>query len=134
MKKTGTAPKSVDDYIARVPEPGRSTLNKMRATIRSAAPKEATEVISYGLPAFRYKGALVYYGAFADHCSFFPGSARLVEEFKDELKGLSVTKGTIRFPLDKPLSPALVKKFVKARVRQNEMKSELKKRVIYGNS
>lgn len=122
------APKTVDEYISLVSEPGRGTLKKMRAMIRSAAPKEATEVISYGMPAFKYKGALVYYGAFADHCSFFPGSARLVEEFQDELQGFSIAKGTIRFPLDRPLSPALVKKFVKARVEQNELKDALKKR------
>lgn len=115
-------PRDVDEYLERVPEPARTTLEKMRATIRSAAPKEATEVISYGMPAFRYKGMLVYYAAFSDHCSFFPGNAGLIEEFKDELKGFSTAKGTIRFPLEKPLPPALVKKFVKARVKQNEMK------------
>lgn len=122
------APKTVDEYISQVPEPGRSTLNKIRETIRSAAPKEATEVISYGMPAFKYKGALVYYGAFADHCSFFPGSAGLIKEFENDLKSFSVAKGTIRFPLDKPLPSALIKKIVKARVEQNELKSDLKKR------
>jgi len=121
VRKTD-APQSVDDYIARVPEPGRSTLNKMRTTIRSVVPKDATEVISYGLPAFKYKGALVYYGAFANHCSFFPGSAQLIEQFKDELKDFSLTKGAIRFPLDKPLPAPLVKKFVKARITQNDLK------------
>jgi len=132
MKRAGgmggiAPPKNVDEYIERVPEPGRTTLSKMRATIRSAAPKEATEAISYGMPAFVYKGALVYYGAFSDHCSFFPGSARLVEEYEDELKGFSTAKGTIRFPLNKPLPSTLVKKFVKMRVAQNELKSQSKK-------
>jgi uncharacterized protein YdhG (YjbR/CyaY superfamily) len=121
-------PRNVDEYIERVPEPGRSTLNKMRATIKAVAPKDATEVISYGMPAFHYKGALVYYAAFSDHCSFFPGSAGLITEFKDELKGYSISKGTIRFPLDKPLPAALLKKFVKARVAENDLKHELKKR------
>lgn len=120
-------PASVDEYIERVPEPGRTTLEKMRATIRAAAPKEAIEAISYGMPSFKYKGALVYYGAFSDHCSFFPGSAGLIAEFKDKLKGFPTAKGTIRFPLDKPLPATLVKKFVKARVAQNETKSERKK-------
>jgi uncharacterized protein YdhG (YjbR/CyaY superfamily) len=127
MKKANSmsgmgAPKGVDEYLAGVPEPGRSTLNKIRATIRSVVPAEATEAMSYGMPAFKYKGALVCYGAFSDHCSFFPMSARLIEEFKDELKGFSTAKGTIRFALDKPLSPTLVKKFVKARIAQNELK------------
>jgi uncharacterized protein YdhG (YjbR/CyaY superfamily) len=121
-------PRNVDEYIERVPEPGRTTLNKLRATIRSVVPKETTESMSYGMPAFKYKGALVCYGAFSDHCSFFPMSARLIEEFKDELQGFSTAKGTIRFPLDKPLSAAVVKKFVKARIAQNESKHELKKR------
>jgi len=123
--KTGVdiaPPKDVDEYIERVPEPGRTTLNKMRTMIKSAAPKEATEAISYGLPSFKYKGALVYYGAFSDHCSFFPGSAGLIKEFEVELKNYPVAKGTIRFPLDKPLPATLVKKFVKARVAQNELK------------
>ena len=123
--KTGVdiaPPKDVDEYIERVPEPGRTTLNKMRAMIKSAAPKEATEAISYGLPSFKYKGALVYYGAFSDHCSFFPGSAGLIKEFEVELKNYPVAKGTIRFPLDKPLPATLVRKFVKARVAQNELK------------
>jgi uncharacterized protein YdhG (YjbR/CyaY superfamily) len=127
MKRSGAMggiapPKNVDEYIERVPEPGRTTMNKMRAMIRSAAPKEATEGISYGLPAFKCNGALVYYGAFSDHCSFFPGSAGLIAEFKDELKGYPTAKGTIQFPLDKPLPASLVKKFVKARVAQNDLK------------
>jgi uncharacterized protein YdhG (YjbR/CyaY superfamily) len=117
-------PATVDEYIERVPDPARTTLNKMRATIRAAAPKEATEAISYGMPSFKYKGALVYYGAFSDHCSFFPGNAGLIEEFKDELKSYTTAKGTIQFPLDKPLSASLVKKFVKARVAQNDLKSK----------
>ena len=113
---------SVDEYLADVPEPARSTLQKIRATIRSVAPKEATEGISYGMPTFKYKGALVGFAAFKNHCSFFPYSAALVAEFKDELKGYETAKGTIRFAVDKPLPAALVKKMVKARVAQNEDK------------
>lgn len=116
------AAKDVDAYLDRVPEPARSTLEKIRATIRSVVPAEATEVISYGMPAFRYKGALVGYAAFKDHCSFFPMSAALIVEFKEELTKYSTAKGTIRFPLHKPLPAALVKKLVKARVVDNELK------------
>ena len=122
MKKAklgGRAPKTVDEYLAGVPEPARSTLQKIRATIRSAVPAEATEAISYRIPAFKYKGLLMWYAAFADHCSLFPG-ASVIARFKDDLKGYSVSKGTIRFPTDKPLPAALVKKLVKARIAENE--------------
>ncbi len=115
------APKSVDEYLAGIPEPARGTLNKVRAAIRSAVPAEATEAISYGMPAFRYKGVLVWYAAFAKHCSLFP-TAFVIEAFRKELKGYSTTKGTIHFPTDKPLPAALVKKLVKARVVEVESK------------
>ena len=119
--KGGRVPKDVDEYLAGVPEPARSMLNKMRAAIRSAVPPEAIETISYRMPAFKYKGVLVWYAAFSDHCSLFP-TASVVEAFKNELKGFSTSKGTIRFPTDKPLPAALVKKLVKTRVAQNESK------------
>ena len=118
----GNAPQSVDEYLAAVPEPARSTLNRVRATIRSVVPPETTEVISYGIPGFRYKGALVWFGAFSKHCSFFPGNPSLIETFKDELKDYQTAKGTIRFPADEPLPAALLKKLVKARVAENERK------------
>jgi uncharacterized protein YdhG (YjbR/CyaY superfamily) len=130
MKKTNSgdrgsaAPKNVDDYLAGVPEPARSTLNRIRAAIRSAAPPEATEAISYRIPTFKYKGPLVAFAAFSNHCSLFPMSASLIEAFKKELKGFHTSKGTIRFPVDKPLSAALVKKLVKARIAQNESKKQ----------
>ncbi len=109
------APKTVEEYLARVPDPARTTLEKVRAAIRSAAPPEAMETISYGMPAFKYKGILVWYAAFSNHCSLFPKAA-VIEQFKDDLKGYVTNKGTIQFPTDKPLSSALVKKIVKARV------------------
>ncbi len=117
------APKNVDEYLAGVPEPARSTLKKMRAAIRSAAPPEATETISYRMPAFKHKGVLVWFAAFSNHCSLFP-TAAVIEAFKNELKGFSTTKGSIHFPTDKPLPTALVKKLVKARVAQNESKKQ----------
>jgi uncharacterized protein YdhG (YjbR/CyaY superfamily) len=119
--KNKGAPKNVDEYLAGVPEPARGTLNKMRAAIRSAVPPEATEVISYGMPAFKHNGVLVWFAAFSNHCSLFP-TASVIEAFKNELKGFSTSKGTIQFPTDKPLPTALVKKLVKARVAQNETK------------
>jgi uncharacterized protein YdhG (YjbR/CyaY superfamily) len=119
--KGSGAPKNVDEYLAGVPEPARSTLNKMRAAIRSAAPEEATEVISYKMPAIRYKGVLVWFAAFSNHCSLFP-TASVIEVFKTELKGFATSKGTIQFPIDKPLPIALIQKLVKARVEQVESK------------
>ena len=116
------APKNVDEYLSRVPEPARSTLKKIRATIRLAIPREATEGISYDIPMIKYKGALVGYGAFSDHCSFFPMNSSVIVEFKDELKGFQTSKGTIRFPVDKPLAATLVKMIVRVRVVQNEKK------------
>jgi uncharacterized protein YdhG (YjbR/CyaY superfamily) len=117
------APKNIDEYLARVPQPARSTLSRIRAVIRSLAPPEATETISYGIPAFKYKGMLVWFAAFSKHCSLFPGSS-VIEAFKDELKGFSISKGTIQFPTDKPLPAALVKKLVKARIAQNERQKQ----------
>jgi uncharacterized protein YdhG (YjbR/CyaY superfamily) len=114
-------PRNVDEYLARVPEPARSTLNRIRAVIRSAVPPAATETISYGMPAFRYKEVLVWFAAFSDHCSLFP-TASVIEAFKKELQGFYTSKGTIHFPTDKPLPAALIKKLVKARVAQVEGK------------
>jgi uncharacterized protein YdhG (YjbR/CyaY superfamily) len=122
-EKSSDVPKSVDEYLADVPEPARTTLNTIRATIRSVVPPEATEVISYRIPAFKYKGMLVWFGAFSDHCSLFPG-AGIIEAFKDELKRYRIAKGTIQFPLNKPLPAALLKKIVKARVAANEAKTK----------
>jgi uncharacterized protein YdhG (YjbR/CyaY superfamily) len=90
----------------------------MRATIRSAVPPDAIEIISYGIPAFKHDRVLVWYAAFSNHCSLFP-TAAVIEKFKNELKGFSTSKGTIHFPIDKPLPTALIKKLVKARVAQN---------------
>ena len=114
--------KSVDEYLAGVAEPARSTLNKVRAAIRSAAPPEATETISYRIPMFKYKGMLMGFAAFSDHCSLFPGNLSVMKELGNELKHFQTSKGTIRFPVDKPPSAALVKKLVKARIAHNEQK------------
>ena len=113
----------VDAYLARVPEPARTTLEKMRAMVRAAAPKDATEAISYGIPSFQYKGGVVWYAAFKKHCSFFPMDQSLEEEFEEELKKYRTSKGTIQFPVDKPLSKALVTRIVKSRVALNKAKA-----------
>ena len=121
MKKGSGVPKNTDEYIAMVPEPARSTLKKIRAVIRSVVPREVTEIISYGMPAFKHNGVLIWFAAFSNHCSLFP-TASVIEAFKKELKGYTTSKGTIQFPVGKPLPAALVKKLVKARIAQNESK------------
>lgn len=128
MKRTTSAPKTVSAYLAAVPEPARTTLKKVQAVIRSVVPPEATEAIGYGIPGFRYKGALVWYAAFKEHCSFFPGNASLVKTFKEDLEGYPTSKGTIRFPVDKPLPAALLRKIVKARIAENDLKAQRKSR------
>lgn len=125
MKKTNSRPAkqailTVDEYLAGVPEPARTTLTKIRATIHSVAPKSAVETISYGMPTFKYLGFLVSFAAFKNHCGLFPMTKAVIGPFKEELKNYSTSKGTLRFPLDKPLPAALLKKLVRIRIAQNE--------------
>jgi uncharacterized protein YdhG (YjbR/CyaY superfamily) len=113
----GARPKTIDEYLAVLSDDKRTALERLRKTIRAAAPG-AEECISYQLPAFRLKGRLlVWFGATANHCSFYPGA--VVESHKDELKDYDTSKGTIRFHPDNPLPAALVRKLVKARAAQN---------------
>ncbi len=118
----------VDAYLAAVPEPARSSLQKLRATILSVVPPEATEVISYGIPCLKYKGMLLGFAAFTKRCSLFAMNPSVQVQFQNELKNYRTSKGTIQFPLDKPLPATLVKKLVKARVAQNELKQQLRKK------
>jgi uncharacterized protein YdhG (YjbR/CyaY superfamily) len=109
-------PKTHDDYLTAVPEDKRAALQKLRKAIKAAAPK-AEECISYQIPGFRLNGKfLVAYGAGANHCAFYPGS--VVQALKKELKGYDTSKGTVRFPADKPLPSALVRKLVKLRIEE----------------
>jgi uncharacterized protein YdhG (YjbR/CyaY superfamily) len=120
--------KAVDQYLAGVPEPARTTLSKVRAIIQAVVPHETSESISYGVPTFKYKGGLVGFAAFAEHCSLFVMNPSVMHAFTDELKAFSTSKGTIRFPVDKPLPTALLKKLVKARIAQNEQKKQQSRR------
>lgn len=122
-RKVPSRLQTVDDYLALVPEPARSTLQRMRTAIRSAVPAETTEAISYGIPAFNYKGPLVWFAAFSNHCSFFP-TASVIKAFKNDLKRYKTSKGTIHFPVGKPLPAALVKKMVKARLAEKAQKKQ----------
>ncbi|HEX4031488.1 MAG TPA: DUF1801 domain-containing protein [Terracidiphilus sp.] len=102
-----------------MPEPNRKLFATLRAAVRFVMPADAVEVISYGIPAFRRKRILVWFAAFANHCSLFP-TASVIEAFAGELAGFTVSKGTVQFPLDKPLPAALVKKLVKARIAHDK--------------
>lgn len=126
MKKSAKSaiPKTVDEYLAAVPEPQRTTLKKVRAVIQSVLPEGATEVISYRMPVVKYKGMLVGYAAFSDHCSLFGMSGTLLGPFQEELKKYSTSKGTIRYPVDKPLPAVLIKKLVKHAVAQKDAKAK----------
>ena len=112
-----SAPQSVDAYFDRLSNPALTALHKMRKAIQSVLPKEAAEIISYSIPAFKLKKVIVWYAAFAHHISLFPTSA-VLEQFKDDLSGFITSKGTVQFPLDKPLPLPLIKKMVKARAEQ----------------
>ena len=122
--EAGSVPATeVDNYLAAVSPEARATLEKLRQTIKAAAPK-ADEVISYQIPTFKLNGRmLVSYAAFKNHCSFFPGSAP-IKAHLDELKSYKTSKGTIQFATDKPLPAALVKKLVKTRIKENETRAK----------
>jgi uncharacterized protein YdhG (YjbR/CyaY superfamily) len=111
--------RDVDEYLAAVPAEAWAALEKLRKTIKAAAPA-ATETISYQIPAYKYHGPLVSFAAFPGHCSFFVQSPSVMEAHRDELEPYDTSKGTIRFPASKPLPAALVKKLVKARIKENE--------------
>ena len=109
--------KTIDEYIATFPENVQIILEELRQAIRESAP-EAEEVISYQMPAFKLNGILVYFAAFKDHIGFYPTSSPM-EAFKEEVSGYEISKGTIRFPINKPVPFDLVKKIVRYRVMEN---------------
>lgn len=111
---------SVAAYLRAVPPAPRAALQKLRKTIKAAAP-EATEGISYGIPMFKHRGLLVGYGAFKDHCSLFMSTA-MSAALRKALAPYVASKGTIHFTHDKPLPTTLVRRLVKARIAQNERK------------
>jgi uncharacterized protein YdhG (YjbR/CyaY superfamily) len=108
---------TIDEYIATFPEKTQRILQELRRTIREAAP-QAEETISYRMPAFRLNGILVWLAAFRDHIGFFP-KASAIEVFREELGDYETSKGTVRFPLDKPIPAELVRKIVEYRVKEN---------------
>jgi uncharacterized protein YdhG (YjbR/CyaY superfamily) len=117
---------AVENYYAHLPEPTKSTLQKVRAAILSACPKDTSETISYGIPTFKHNTGIVAIAAFKDHCSLFPMSYFVIDKFRAELARFEVSKGTIRFPTDKPLPASLLRKIVKARLAQMSEKAKAK--------
>lgn len=111
-------PSSIDEYLAKVPEPAHSTLQKLRATILAAAPKGTVETIAYGMPAFKFNKHIAGFAAFKNHCSYFPMSGKVTETLSAELTKYTTSKGTLQFPLDKPLPASLVKKLIQARLAE----------------
>jgi uncharacterized protein YdhG (YjbR/CyaY superfamily) len=110
----------VDDYLATVPAHARPALERLRKTIKAAAP-DASEVISYQIPAYKLNGKLlVSIGAYASHCAFYVMSPEVMRAHAAELVKYDVGKGSIRFPADQPLPDALVTKLVKARILENQ--------------
>jgi uncharacterized protein YdhG (YjbR/CyaY superfamily) len=112
-----STPKTLAQYAARVPRAARTRFRELRAAIHAAMPPGAGEAISYGIPAIKKDKIIVWFAAFSDHCSLFP-TAAVIADFAEELRGYSLSKGTIHFPLNQPLPAALIKKIVKARAAQ----------------
>jgi uncharacterized protein YdhG (YjbR/CyaY superfamily) len=117
--KRSVPARDVDSYLAALPKEVRTTLEKLRKAIKAAAPI-AEETISYGMPAFKYHGPLVFFAAFKNHCSFFAVGKSLIEKLSRELEPYDVSGTTIHFSAQHPLPAALVRKIVKARIAQNK--------------
>jgi len=124
MKSPSAAARSIDEYIAGFPEETKRILERLREMIRAAAPG-AEEKINYQMPAFYLEGNLVYFAAFKNHIGFYPTSSG-IEAFKHELSAYEFSKGTVRFPLDKPLPLKLVSRIVKFRVAENLKNARLR--------
>jgi uncharacterized protein YdhG (YjbR/CyaY superfamily) len=119
-------PTDIDTYIAGFPKEVQEKLAQLRATIKKVVP-QAEEVISYGMPAFKLKGMLVWFAAYAHHIGFYPAASGIAA-FKKELSVYKGAKGSVQFPLDKPLPLGLITKMVKFRMAENLQKAEMKKK------
>ncbi len=126
MKTNQTAPKDIDEYIAGFPNEVQEILEKIRMTIRKAAP-DAAETIKYQIPTFTLNGNLVHFAAFKKHIGFYP-APRGIDKFKDELSVYEGAKGSVRFPLDQPIPYDLISRIVKFRVKKNLERSEAKRK------
>lgn len=120
--------KTVDEYFSTLSPDTKNILEQVRTTIKQAAP-QATEVISYNMPAFKMHGILVYYAAHTEHIGFYP-TASPIEIFKDELSAYKCSKGAIQFPIDQPMPLELISKIVRFRVQQDQAKAKKKNQGI----
>ena len=116
----------IDKYIAGFTKDKQKLLEQLRGIIRKAAP-QAQEAISYGMPAFKQNGMLVFFAAWKNHIGFYPTSSG-IKAFKKDLSPFEVSKGTVQFSLDKPLPKGLVSKIVKFKVKENLEKTRAKKK------
>jgi len=126
MKAIVTKPETIDEYISTFPKEVQQVLEKVRQAIRKAAPN-AEEVISYQIPAFKFHGNLVCFGGWKNHIGFYPVSSA-IQAFKKELSVYEGNKGSVKFPLNKPMPLALISKIVKFRVKENLKMAELKEK------
>lgn len=126
MKESAFPIKSIDDYLFQLPENQQLVLEELRQVIRETAP-DAEEMISYGIPAFKHQGMLVYFAVYKKHCTFFVGNGSLVKEMGDALAGYKTVTSGIHFTVDKPLPAELVREIVLKRMAQNEDKIRAKK-------
>jgi len=124
--ETGVKFKTVDEYIGTFPVATKKIMQQVRKTIKDAAP-EAEEVISYNMPAYKQEGMLVFFAAYKEHIGFYPTPGG-IEAFKKELSVYNSAKGSVQFPIDKPMPLALITKIVKYRVKENQEKASLKKK------
>jgi uncharacterized protein YdhG (YjbR/CyaY superfamily) len=113
----------IDDYLRGVEEPKRSTLQALRRTILEVIP-DAEQAISYGMPAFRVHGKTVAgFAAFKDHLSYLPHSGTVLGQLADNLSGYTMTKGSLHFPVDRPLPKDVVKRLIAVRLREADRRS-----------
>ena len=124
METNKSTPKTIDEYIATFPNEVQQILGELRATIRKAAP-DAEETINYQIPTFTLKGNLVHFAAYKKHIGFYPTPSG-IEKFKEELAIFEGAKGSVKFPIDKPLPFGLISKIVRFRVKENLEKAAAK--------
>jgi uncharacterized protein YdhG (YjbR/CyaY superfamily) len=126
MATNKSIPNGIDEHIAKFPKDVQSILEKIRETIQKAAP-DAQETINYGIPTFTLEGNLVHFAGFKNHIGFYPTPSG-IEKFKKELSIYEGAKGSVKFPLDKPIPYALISKIVKFRAKENLEKAKAKKK------
>lgn len=117
--------KTVDEYLSALPTKTKTILKVLRKTIKQAAP-QAEELISYNIPAYKLNGLLIYFAAWKEHVSIYPRTSGMEKAFKKELSGYEGSKGTVKFPINRPIPFSLISKIVKFRVQENLAKSRTK--------